>query len=84
MIAAAKKSKKILMVGQNQRLMSPHVKAKEILSSGRLGKVLTFETTFKHPGPDGWSIDSRAGPGSLRNPKRLWACAATWVCIKPT
>lgn len=57
MIAAAKKAKKMLMVGQNQRLMPPHVKAKEILDSGRLGKVLTFQTTFKHPGPDSWSVD---------------------------
>lgn len=60
MIAAAKKAKKILMVGQNQRLMPTHTKAKEILDSGRLGRVLTFETTFKHPGPDGWSVDGAA------------------------
>jgi predicted dehydrogenase len=60
MITAGKKSKKVLMVGQNQRLMAPHVKAKEIMDSGRLGRVLAFETTFKHPGPDGWSIDGAA------------------------
>jgi len=60
MIAAAKKAKKVLMVGQNQRLMAPHVKAKEIMASGRLGRVLTFETTFKHAGPDGWSVDGAA------------------------
>ncbi len=57
MIKAAEKNKKFLMVGQNQRLMPPHVKAKEILASGKLGKIFTFQTTFKHPGPDGWSID---------------------------
>jgi predicted dehydrogenase len=57
MIAAAKKAKKFLMVGQNQRLMPAHQKAKEILDSGCLGKVLTFRTSFKHRGPDGWSID---------------------------
>jgi predicted dehydrogenase len=57
MIAEAKKAKKFLMVGQNQRLMPPHVKAKEILDSGRLGKVLSFKTSFQHPGPDGWSLD---------------------------
>jgi len=57
MIAAAKKAGKFLMVGQNQRLMSAHLKAKQILKTGVLGKVLTFRTSFKHPGPDGWSVD---------------------------
>ena len=57
MIAAGKKARKFLMVGQNQRLMSAHQKAKQILQTGTLGKVLTFRTSFKHPGPDGWSID---------------------------
>ena len=58
MIAAAAKNKKFLMIGLNQRLMPPHVKAKEILKSGRLGKVLSFRTAFKHPGPEGWSVDA--------------------------
>lgn len=57
MIAAAKSAKKYLMIGMNQRLMPPHVKAKEILDTGRLGKILAFETNFKHAGPDGWSVD---------------------------
>lgn len=57
MIAAAKQARKYLMVGMNQRLMPVHVKAKEILESGRVGSPIAFETTFKHPGPDGWSID---------------------------
>ena len=57
MIAAAKAARKYLMVGMNQRLMAPHVKAKEVLDSGRVGKPIAFETSFKHPGPDGWSVD---------------------------
>ena len=57
MIGAAKKAKKFLMLGHNQRLMPPHVKAKEILASGRLGKVLSFRTAFKHGGPEGWCIE---------------------------
>ena len=57
MIAAAKKARKFLMIGMNQRLMPPHVKARQLLDEGKLGKILTFETSFKHPGPDGWSID---------------------------
>jgi predicted dehydrogenase len=58
MMEAAKKNHKFLMIGLNQRLMPPHVKAKEILQSGRLGNVLTFRTAFKHPGPEGWSVDA--------------------------
>jgi len=58
MIQAAEKNKKYLMIGLNQRLMPPHVKAKEILKSGRLGNVLSFRTAFKHPGPEGWSVDA--------------------------
>ncbi|RIX53067.1 gfo/Idh/MocA family oxidoreductase [Paenibacillus nanensis] len=57
MIQAAEDNGVKLMVGHNQRLMPPHVKAKQILESGVLGKVLTFRTSFGHPGPDAWSVD---------------------------
>ncbi len=57
MIEAARSNGVFLMVGHNQRLMPPHVKAKEILDSGELGKVLTFRTSFGHPGPEAWSVD---------------------------
>ncbi|WP_159885061.1 Gfo/Idh/MocA family protein [Paenibacillus puerhi] len=59
MIQAAEAAGVHLMVGHNQRLMPPHVKAKEILESGKLGKVLTFRTSFGHPGPERWSVDGR-------------------------
>jgi predicted dehydrogenase len=57
MIQAAEKAGKSLMIGLNQRLMPPHVKAKQLLKSGVLGKPLTFRTAFKHAGPEGWAID---------------------------
>lgn len=57
MMTAADKAGRYLMIGMNQRLMPAHVKAKEVLGRGRLGRVLTFQTSFKHPGPDGWSLD---------------------------
>ena len=59
MIEAARRNGVYLMVAHNQRLMPPHVKAKEILDSGILGRVLTFRTAFGHPGPEGWSVDGR-------------------------
>ncbi|MEX0745710.1 MAG: Gfo/Idh/MocA family oxidoreductase [Phycisphaeraceae bacterium] len=57
MIAASKKARKHLMIGLNQRLSPPHVKAREILDGGKLGKVLSFRTAFAHAGPDSWSLD---------------------------
>ncbi|MCI3920150.1 Gfo/Idh/MocA family oxidoreductase [Paenibacillus sp. TRM 82003] len=61
MIEAAKKNGVYLMIGHNQRFMPPHVKAKEILKAGKLGKVLTFRTSFGHPGPEGWSVEGKGG-----------------------
>ena len=60
MVAAAKESGKYLMIGQNQRLARAHMKAKELIAQGAIGKVLTFRTIFGHGGPETWSID----PGS--------------------
>ena len=60
MVAAAKESGKFLMIGQNQRLARAHMKAKELIAQGAIGKVLTFRTIFGHGGPETWSID----PGS--------------------
>ncbi len=57
MIQAASHSGKVLMIGHNQRFEPAHIKAKEILKSGELGKVLTFRTNFGHAGPEGWSAD---------------------------
>ena len=61
MLDAAKKSGKILMMGHNQRLAAAHQKAREILQSGKLGRVITFATTFGHKGPEYWSeVKSKA------------------------
>ena len=57
MTKAAEESGKYLMIGQNQRLTKAHVKAKEMIREGLIGKVLTFRTTFGHGGPETWSID---------------------------
>jgi predicted dehydrogenase len=55
MIEAGRKAGKILMIGYNQRLAPGHRKAKEILESGELGRVITFQTVFGHRGPEYWS-----------------------------
>lgn len=57
MVRVAKERGKYLMIGQNQRLTKAHEKAKELIKSGMIGKVLTFRTVFGHCGPETWSID---------------------------
>lgn len=59
MIEAAKQNDKILMIAHNQRFVSSHQKAKQIIESGEIGKIYSFRTTFGHPGPERWSIDGR-------------------------
>lgn len=61
MVAAARAAKKILMVGQNQRLSPAHVRAREMIKSGLTGRVLSFETHFGHGGPEKWSVGQGAG-----------------------
>ncbi len=56
-IAAQKQSGKKLMVDHNQRFTRAHQKAKEILASGELGKVLSFRTAFGHAGPEAWGYN---------------------------
>ena len=56
MMAAAEKSGKRLMIAQNQRLAKAHMKAKELLEQGEIGRVISFATTFGHGGPETWSI----------------------------
>ncbi|WP_018924529.1 Gfo/Idh/MocA family protein [Salsuginibacillus kocurii] len=61
-IEAQKRSGKILMLDHNQRLLRTHQKAKEILETGEMGRVLTFRTTFGHQGPEHWSASKSKSP----------------------
>jgi predicted dehydrogenase len=55
MLDASRKSGRILMLAHNQRLAPAHLKAREIIQGGELGRVITFATTFGHKGPEYWS-----------------------------
>lgn len=55
MVDTAKRFGKLLNVNQSQRLFPPHVKAKEIIDSGILGKILHVTAMFGHDGPENWS-----------------------------
>ena len=60
MVEAAKRNGKRLLIGQNQRLSPAHAEAKRLLKSGQLGRVITFQSTFGHAGPEMWSADKSA------------------------
>lgn len=55
MCDTAKKCGKLLNVNQSQRVFPPHVKAKEVIDSGILGKILHVTAMFGHEGPEYWS-----------------------------
>lgn len=57
MCDAELKSGKHIMLGHNQRLTGAHLKARELLAAGKIGRVLTFKTCFGHSGPENWGID---------------------------
>ncbi|MFD3445858.1 Gfo/Idh/MocA family protein [Microbacteriaceae bacterium 4G12] len=60
MIEAAKTNGKKLMIGHNQRFVSSHQKARELIQNGEIGKIYSFRTAFGHGGPEGWSADGKA------------------------
>lgn len=57
MVITAKKKKRFLMIGQNQRLHPAHQKAKELIDSQSLGRVLSAHSVFCHRGPEFWSAE---------------------------
>lgn len=69
MVACAEEHGLKLMIDQNQRFAKAHIRAKELLDAGRIGKVLTFHTTFGHGGPETWSVDPGTGSWFF-DPKR--------------
>lgn len=60
MIEVQKETGKILMLGHNQCLVRTHIKAKELLQEGIIGRVIYIQTNFKHAGPESWSVDKAA------------------------
>lgn len=69
MVEAAEQAGKKLMIDQNQRFARAHIRAKELLDAGKIGRVLTFRTAFGHGGPETWSVDPGTGSWFF-DPKR--------------
>ncbi|MBQ4074581.1 MAG: Gfo/Idh/MocA family oxidoreductase [Clostridia bacterium] len=61
MVEAARESQKTLMIDQNQRLAAAHIKARALIEKGAIGRILSFQTSFRHGGPETWSVDPGAG-----------------------
>ncbi|MBK5503141.1 Gfo/Idh/MocA family protein [Bacillus sp. TH12] len=59
MIEAAEKSGTKLMIGHNQRFVTSHQKAKQLIENGEIGKIYSFRTAFGHSGPENWSVDGK-------------------------
>ncbi|MGW5955917.1 Gfo/Idh/MocA family protein [Bacillus mycoides] len=59
MIEAAEQSGKKLMIGHNQRFVTSHQKAKQLIENGEIGKIYSFRTAFGHSGPENWSVDGK-------------------------
>lgn len=55
MAAAAREHGRVLMLGHNQRLTKTHVEAHKRVAAGEIGQVISFRTTFGHPGPESWT-----------------------------
>ena len=60
MVRAAADNGRVLMIGQNQRLAAAHVKTRELIEQGAVGRLLTFTTAFRHGGPETWTVDPGA------------------------
>lgn len=59
MVAAAKKAKVHLLVNQSMRNYPAHKKAREIIASGFLGKVLHVSGMCGHEGPEVWAPNAK-------------------------
>lgn len=55
MVAAAQRAGKLLMLGHNQLFAEAHVRARDLIAAGEIGKPLMFHTTFGHSGPEIWT-----------------------------
>jgi predicted dehydrogenase len=69
MLEAAKRNNRFLMIAQNQRFNTGHIRAKELLEQGIIGTPLTFKTTFCHGGPEAWL---RAGSSEALSGGNIW------------
>ena len=81
MVAASRRSGKLLMLGHNQLFAEAHVRARALIAAGEIGRPLMFHTTFGHSAPR--SGRARPTRGSLTRSAPCWACWPTWAFTRP-
>ena len=69
MLEAAQRNGRFLMIAQNQRFNTGHLRARELIQDGIIGKPLTFKTTFCHGGPENWLA---SGEGEHVDTNKIW------------
>ncbi len=55
MDAASRENGKLLMIGHNQRFADSNRVARELISQGEIGEILSFQSNFGHQGPEQWT-----------------------------
>ena len=58
MVAAAERNGRLLMIGHNQRFADSNRVARELVASGEIGDILSFQSNFGHGGPEQWTGQS--------------------------
>lgn len=61
MCQAETRNGKLLKIGMNQRHIPAHIKAREMIRDGQIGRIIAITTNFKHAGPENWA---EAGEGT--------------------
>lgn len=57
LVETDRQSKVFFMAAHNQRFTLAHRMAKELIDSGKMGRVLSFRCTLAHPGPERFSVN---------------------------
>lgn len=73
-VEAEKESKAFYMAAHNQRFTLAHRKAKEILESGKMGRVLSFRCTLAHTGPENFSVNRSTSTWYLNKKSSGFGC----------
>lgn len=74
MVKIAKAVKKKLMIAENFRVAPAHIKAKQLIESGAIGRVMTFRAVFGHPGPEYWTADKSTNTWFFRKNESFVGC----------
>ncbi len=73
-VKTAAESGKKLMIAENFRTAPAHIKAKDLITSGAIGRIHTFRAVFGHPGPEYWTADQSTNTWFFRKDESSVGC----------